>query len=181
MVFYQVVFGARKPGSFPHKFWSCECHLVSVSPLSYHLINWPRHAFLLWYNKVVVRDCIICCITYHLIFSVLVWPIKNKANQPFTNQNWTKRSQELIFDYPAINQNWIKWTKTENIKSDKIKHEVTILLYPDCVTRSVYCVCLQEDVPWEWDQLFTEVTSDLTREWDSEDIFAEKTALPLVT
>ena len=27
-------------------------------------------------------------------------------------------------------------------------------------------VCLQEDKPWDWDRLFTEVTSELLTQWE---------------
>ena len=34
-----------------------------------------------------------------------------------------------------------------------------------CVCAHVY-VAMQEDRPWDWDRLFTEVSSELTTEWE---------------
>ena len=65
-------------------------------------------------------------------------------------------------------------------------NKVNILLrFMDCPTHVIKCatnkdftvhtgniaamlhvVCVQEDKPWDWDRLFTEVTSELLTQWE---------------
>lgn len=42
----------------------------------------------------------------------------------------------------------------------------------------VYSIALQEDVSWDWDHLFTEVSSELLMEWDQGEN-EEQAALPI--
>jgi len=37
------------------------------------------------------------------------------------------------------------------------------------VCNSLRYVCLQEDVAWEWEQVFTEVSSELLAEWERQE------------
>lgn len=39
----------------------------------------------------------------------------------------------------------------------------------------------QEDVPWEWDRLFTEVTSELLTEWEKKESVEEDNPAVAVT
>ena len=32
------------------------------------------------------------------------------------------------------------------------------------------CASVQEDIPWEWEQIFTEVSSELMAEWEQQEI-----------
>ena len=36
------------------------------------------------------------------------------------------------------------------------------------LTVTMFCVllCIQDDKPWDWDRLFTEVTSELLTQWE---------------
>lgn len=40
-----------------------------------------------------------------------------------------------------------------------------MLTNSDKMDNVVLCV-FQEDLPWDWDRLFTEVSSELTTEWE---------------
>ena len=41
---------------------------------------------------------------------------------------------------------------------------------PACELRELCCaVVLQEDIPWEWEQIFTEVSSELLTEWEQQE------------
>ena len=48
---------------------------------------------------------------------------------------------------------------------------------PACELRELCCaVVLQEDIPWEWEQIFTEVSSELLTEWELQEAPEEWTS-----
>jgi len=87
-------------------------------------------------------------------------------------------STQEVTQAPLVAVNRV--TTYKELDSDLMKHVAFLTLDNEIDLKLLgKALCpepdlVEEDVPWEWDQLFTEVTSELTREWDSDDIFADK-------